>query len=224
MHAENVSLAREAVGANTAYSENPASASVPKGPAAEGIIAAKRGGRKPVVTPARKTFICELLAKGSTEKAACLRAGIGETAWTDAKKRDADLRAMIAAARDRWADLRHRQYMAARLESQCHRSATRKALPVTPTKSARFVMWRLIRLPLNIVVIPENEIEAACQPSGIVVDQWHRQDAAFGLMRQVYAKRAKIRGERPPVRSFTPVVVTGWQPEYVEDEYSRFRP
>ena len=38
-------------------------------------------GRKTVVTPDRVQTICELLARGESERSACLRAGIGLTAW-----------------------------------------------------------------------------------------------------------------------------------------------
>jgi hypothetical protein len=31
------------------------------------------------------------------------------------------------------------------------------------------------------------------------LDTWQRQERAFGLLKKVYAKRAKLRGERPPI-------------------------
>jgi hypothetical protein len=78
----------------------------------------RKRGRKPVVTPERVKIICELLAHGESEKSACIRAGIGLTAWNMAKRADADLRARIASARDDWARLRHARHAAALYESQ----------------------------------------------------------------------------------------------------------
>ena len=214
MHAETFLVTREAPPGASDLSDHP------------GNAISYRRGRKTVVTPERQALICELLTKGETEEAACVRAGIGKSAWCVAKAGNADLRARIARARDVWAKVRHLRYMAARRESQWQRSATRKAAPETPTKSARFVMWRLIRLPLNFVTIPENEMAKACEESGLTVERWRQQEAAFGLMRQVYDRRAKIRGKPTAAQAHAalPVIGVGWQTEYVEDEYSRFRP
>jgi hypothetical protein len=52
----------------------------------------RKRGRKPVVTPERIEMICGLLAKGESEKSACIRAGIGLTAWNTAKRSNAGLR------------------------------------------------------------------------------------------------------------------------------------
>lgn len=154
-------------------------------------------GRKPVVTPERVRMICELLAGGKTERAACIRAGIGNAAWSTAKRVDATLRQRIASARDDWARLRAAQHAAALYESQAARSAGQKALKPYPTKQAKMVFWHLAkRVPLNFVAIPESEIAAACERFSISTETWRRQERAFGLLRKVYAKRAKIRGER----------------------------
>lgn len=47
---------------------------------------------------------------------------------------------------------------------------------------------------MNVVAIPETEIAAACERFSISTDTWIRQERAFGLMRQIYTKRAAIRG------------------------------
>jgi hypothetical protein len=96
-------------------------------------------GRKPVVTPERVRIICELLAHGESEKSACIRAGIGLTAWSSAKRSDASLRERIAGARDDWARLRHARHAAALYESQSMRAANRKALKPQPTHQAKLV-------------------------------------------------------------------------------------
>jgi hypothetical protein len=31
------------------------------------------------------------------------------------------------------------------------------------------------------------------------LDTWQRQERAFGLLKKVYTKRAKLRGEQPPI-------------------------
>src|ERR1700681_2870387 len=67
-------------------------------------------GRKPVVTPERVQTICDLVAHGETERAACIRAGIGSTAWILAKRADPRLRERIALARDDWARRRHERH------------------------------------------------------------------------------------------------------------------
>jgi hypothetical protein len=155
-------------------------------------------GRKRVVTPERVRLICELIGKGETEQLACIRAGIGSTAWSAAKRADANLRHRINSARDDWARLRHAQLAAARNENQWTRSAGRKALKPTPTKQANLVVWHLMyRVPLNFAIIPQEEIKKACEQFSMSLDQWGRQERTFALLKKVYAKRAKIRGEQP---------------------------
>jgi hypothetical protein len=157
-----------------------------------------RRGRKPVVTAEKVEMICELLAHGETERAACIRAGIGNTAWNRAKRMDSTLRDRIASARDDWARLRAGQYAAALYQSQSAREASRKALKPRPTKQANWVFWHLVaRVPLNFVAIPEKEIVAACESCNLHLETWRRQERAFGLMRKVYAKRSAIRGQQP---------------------------
>jgi hypothetical protein len=59
-------------------------------------------------------------------------------------------------------------------------------------------VWHLtFRVPLNFAAIPEAGIKAACERFGMSLDTWQRQERAFGLLRKVYAKRAKLRGEQP---------------------------
>lgn len=153
-------------------------------------------GRRPVVTPERVRIICELLAHGETERAACIRAGIGSTAWNGAKRADADLRVRIASARDDWARLRHQRHAAALYESQSARDANRKVLKPQPTKQAMLVVWHLTyRVPLHYAAIPEAEIAIACERFKMHLETWRRQDAAFALMQKVYGKRAKLRGQ-----------------------------
>ena len=53
------------------------------------------------------------------------------------------------------------------------------------------------RVPLNFSAIPEREITVACERFNLSLDTWKRQERAFGLLKKVYAKRAKIRGEQP---------------------------
>jgi hypothetical protein len=165
----------------------------------ESATARPKRGRKPVVTPERVELICRMMARGESERAACLRAGIGLTAWNTAKRNSADLRERIASARDDWAKLRHAQHAAALYASQWTRSAGRKALKPTPTKQANLVTWHLIyRVPLNVIMISEDEIKKACEEFSMCLDQWHRQEKAFGLLKKVYAKRAAIRGQQSP--------------------------
>ena len=153
-------------------------------------------GRKPVVTPDRLRLICQMLARGESERAGCLRAGIGLTAWSKAKRQSADLREQIASARDEWARLRHAQHMTALHESQVARSATRKAKKPQPTHQAKLVVWHLTtRVPLNLAAIPEAEITRACERFNLPPETWQRQEQTFGLMKRVYAKRAAVRGQ-----------------------------
>jgi hypothetical protein len=157
-------------------------------------------GRKPVATPERVKIICDLLATGESEQSACLRAGVGQTTWSTAKRADASLRAQIAQARDQWARLRYVQHTAALDESRAMRAANRKPTKPQPIYQAKLVAWHLtFRVPLNYAAIPETEITQACERFNLPLETWTRQERAFGLMRKVYAKRAKIRGEQPPV-------------------------
>ncbi|MGI8437803.1 MAG: hypothetical protein ACR2NX_13025 [Chthoniobacterales bacterium] len=156
-------------------------------------------GRKPVVTASRVEIICKLLAHGETECAACLRAGIGLTAWNAKKRRHSSLRDRIASARDDWARLRAAQHAAALYESQVARSAGQKALKPHPTKQVKMIFWHLVkRVPLYFVAIPEGEINSACERFGITSETWRRQERAFSLMQKVYEKRATIRGSYRP--------------------------
>lgn len=165
----------------------------------------RKRGRKPVVTPERVEIICGLIARGESEKSACIRAGIGLTAWNTAKRSDAALRKYIAEARDDWARLRHARHAAALYESQSMRAANRKALKPQPTYQAKLVAWHLTyRVPLNFAAIPETDIREACERFNLSLETWTRQERAFGLLRKVYAKRAKIRGEQPPTANVIP--------------------
>jgi hypothetical protein len=124
--------------------------------------------------------------------------GIGLTAWNSAKRSDAALRERIAGARDDWAQLRHARHAAALYESQSMRAANRKALKPQPTHQAKLVAWHLTyRVPLHFAAIPETEIAQACERFNLSLETWTRQERAFGLLRKVYARRAKLRGEQP---------------------------
>jgi hypothetical protein len=80
------------------------------------------------------------------------------------------------------------------------RAANRKAIKPQPTYQAKLVTWHLtFRVPLNYAAIPETEIAQACERFNLPLESWTRQECAFGLLRKVYAKRAKIRGEQPPI-------------------------
>jgi hypothetical protein len=158
----------------------------------------RKRGRKIVVTPGRVEMICALIARGESEKSACIRAGIGLTAWNTAKRSDEGLRERIAEARDDWARLRHARHAAALYESQAMRAANRKALKPRPTHQAKLVAWHLTyRVPLHFAAIAEAEIAQACERFNLSLETWTRQERAFGLLRKVYAKRAKLRGEQP---------------------------
>ena len=63
-------------------------------------------------------------------------------------------------------------------------------------KSARHLTFRV---PLNFAAIPEADIMQACERFGMSLDTWQRQERAFGLLKKVYAKRAKLRGEQPSI-------------------------
>ena len=162
----------------------------------ESAAATPKRGRKPVVTQSRVQLICEMLAHGESERAACLRAGIGLTAWNAAKRNNADLRDRIATARDDWARLRHAQHAAA-YESQAARWATCKAVKPQLTYEAKLVVWLLTTcVPLNLAAIPEAEIERACERFNLPLETWQRQERAFGLLKRVYEKRAAMRGQK----------------------------
>ena len=171
-------------------------------------------GRKRVVTADKVQMICALLALGETERAACIRAGVGSTAWNGAKRADAGLRERIASARDDWARLRHQRHAAALYESQSARDANRRVLKPKPTKQVMLVVWHLTyRVPLHFGAIPEVEIVAACERFKMHLETWQRQERAFGLMNKVYAKRAAIRG-RQPTTAFH------WNDWSSDDEYA----
>jgi hypothetical protein len=66
--------------------------------------------------------------------------------------------------------------------------------------AVKLVAWHLtFRVPLNFAAIPEAEIKAACERFEMSLDTWQRQERAFGLLKKVYTKRAKLRGEQPPI-------------------------
>jgi hypothetical protein len=143
-------------------------------------------------------LICELLARGESERSACIRAGIGLTAWGAAKRNSADLRERIAMARDQWAQLRHARHTAALHESKAMRAANRKALKPQPTHQVKLVAWYLIyRVSLNWAAIPDTEIAKACERFNLSLETWIRQETAFGLLKKVYSRRAQLRGQQP---------------------------
>lgn len=153
-------------------------------------------GRKTVVTQERAAVVCEVISKGGSERAGCLKATIGSTAWNRAKRVQEGLRAKIEAARAAWAKLKYDRHINALYASQAMRSARRKALKPKRTYQAGLVMWYLTSgVPLNYAAIPESEVKAACERFGYTVEQWQRQAAAFGLWQKIYEKRAKMRGD-----------------------------
>jgi hypothetical protein len=54
-------------------------------------------------------------------------------------------------------------------------------------------------VPLHFAAIPETEIKEACARFNLPLETWTRQEHAFGLLKKVYARRGKIRGEQPPI-------------------------
>lgn len=155
-------------------------------------------GRKPVVTAENVEAVCKRIAEGDTEQAALLFVGIGQSTWTDAKRNSNDLQARVRAARGEWAQLRYQRHVAARYESQMARSAGLKVLKPQPIKQASLVVWHLVhRVPLNLAAIPATEITQACERFSLSADRWHRQESAFGLMKQVYDRRRQLRGYNP---------------------------
>jgi hypothetical protein len=164
----------------------------------EASRASVKRGRKPVVTPERINTICELLTHGESERSACIRVGIGSTAWGAAKRNSAALRERIASARDQWAKVRHARHTAILHESQAMRSANRKALKPQPTHQAKLVVWHLIyRVPLYWASIPDTEIAKARERFNLPLETWLRQESAFGLLNKVYSRRAQLRGQQP---------------------------
>jgi hypothetical protein len=154
-------------------------------------------GRKTVVTPERINTICELVTRGESERSACIRAGIGSTAWGIAKRNNAGLRQRISTARDQSAQVKHSRYATALHESRAMRSANRKAVRPQPTHQAKLVVWHLTyRVPLYWAAIPDTEIAKACERFNLPLETWRSQERAFGLLQKVYAKRAAIRGRQ----------------------------
>ena len=157
---------------------------------------AKRG-RKSVVTPERIAVVCGLLASGQTETAGCLKAGIGLSAWNAAQRVDAALRGRIACVREERANERYQRHLAALYSSQAMRPARRKALKPRPIHQANLVVWHLTtRVPLECSAVSEADIANACERFDLSLDRRERQNSAFGLLKKVYEKRARIRGER----------------------------
>jgi hypothetical protein len=54
-----------------------------------------------------------------------------------------------------------------------------------------------------VAAIAETDIKEACERFNVPLETWMRQEHAFGLLRNVYAKRAKIRGEQPITANIT---------------------
>lgn len=153
-------------------------------------------GRKPVVTTERISIISKAISEGDTERLACLKAGIGLTAWNVAKRGNPELRNKIQASKTAWKELEYKRLQIARYETQHFRLAGKKAKRPQPTHQASMVRWHLtFRVPLNYGAIPENEIKAACERFNYTVQQWQAQANAFGLWHKIYSKRAKLRGD-----------------------------
>jgi hypothetical protein len=77
-------------------------------------------------------------------------------------------------------------------------------------------------------MIPEDEIKNACEQFSMSLDQWRRQERAFGLLKNFYAKRAVIRGQQQSapalyLASAAQESADEWTPDD-ENEESRLRP
>lgn len=179
-----------------------------------------RRGRPRAVTASRTQLILDLVSKGETEQAACSQAGISSTCWCNAKRIDATLRDRVWEARDSWAQVKHVQYVATRYQSQIARAAGRKAIPPQPTRQAKWICHYLtVTVPLNLAAIPPGEIEAACARCNLSLESWERQERTFGLMKEVYQRRAKIRGQQPVmVPTFS-----SYSPQVEDDPFDVFR-
>lgn len=153
-----------------------------------------------VATPERLQRVCKLIPEGQTEEAACICCGISNSTWNAAKRSEPDLREQIIAARDERARGQHQHYIAERYERQVARSAGRKAKPPQPTRQAKWVCHYLaVTVPLNLASIPPAEIEEACARCNLSLENWRRQERAFGLLRKIYEKRASLRGQQSVV-------------------------
>jgi hypothetical protein len=63
----------------------------------------------------------------------------------------------------------------------------------------------------------------ACERVNMTEADWQRQEGAFGLLRKVYAQRAKIRGERSPIQSVAPMHVAPDPPSSGNSFIDQFR-
>jgi hypothetical protein len=78
------------------------------------------------------------------------------------------------------------------------RSANREALKPQPTHQAKLVVWYLMYcVPLYWAAIPDTEIAKACERFNLPLETWLRQERAFGLLKEVYSRRAQLRGQQP---------------------------
>ena len=58
----------------------------------------------------------------------------------------------------------------------------------------RIILFAMSLSPF--AAIPESDIKQTCERFGMSLDTWQLQKHAFGLLKKVYAKRAKLRGEQ----------------------------
>jgi hypothetical protein len=75
-------------------------------------------------------------------------------------------------------------------------------------------------VPLNFAAIPETEIIQACERFNLPHETWRRQEHAFRLLKQVYAKRAAIRGQQLTASSYLPQHSQDWPTDHETDEHS----
>lgn len=158
-------------------------------------------GRPSSITPESIEQLLAFMRSGDTEYIACIGARVSHTSWRRYKKNHPGMAVRVAEARVEAAKAKQEQLRGARQEAQlaaqlAHGSTKRPPKKLKPTIQASKVAWRLAnRVPLSVVVITPEHLREACNVMNYTVDAFMRQDAVFKLMKQVYERRAWLRGD-----------------------------
>jgi|ERR1700730_1968070 hypothetical protein len=148
------------------------------------------------------------ISEGMAEGLAATRAGMRPATWSKFKLRHKSVQPRVNEARMIAGEKRYRAIMKEREERESMKLSAKAAKKTPPShripKQVNLVRWVLTtQVSLEYVQIPEELVRQACDRYKLDYEQWLRMERKHSLMRKIYDRRARIRGNpalRPELR------------------------
>ena len=139
------------------------------------------------------------ISEGMAEGLAATRVGLLPATWSKFKREHKSVQLRVNEARMIAGEKRYRAIMKEREERESMKLSAKAAKKTPPShripKQVNLVRWVLItQVSLEYVQIPEELVRQACDRYKLDFEQWLRMERKFALMRKIYDRRARIRG------------------------------